>query len=110
MEAAFIFLLCFAIYFAPSFIGNHKRNAGAIWVLNIFLGWTLIGWVVALVWACTAETPVQYTNFYEGSNVPKKGTKADELEKLKTLHDRGVLTDDEFNVQKERVLKQSTNL
>ena len=41
------------IYFAPYFIAKdrNKSNAIAILVLNIFLGWTLIGWVVALVWA-----------------------------------------------------------
>jgi hypothetical protein len=42
-------------YFIPTavalFRGHH--NKGAIIVLNLFLGWTLIGWVVALVWACT---------------------------------------------------------
>lgn len=31
---------------------DHRQTA-AIVVLNLFLGWTLIGWVVALVWAST---------------------------------------------------------
>jgi heme/copper-type cytochrome/quinol oxidase subunit 4 len=31
---------------------NHK-NQLAIVMLNIFVGWTFIGWVVALVWSCT---------------------------------------------------------
>ncbi len=41
------------IYFIPAFIAhaNDKKNKNAITVLNIFLGWTLVGWVVALVWA-----------------------------------------------------------
>jgi len=25
--------------------------------LNLFLGWTLIGWIVALVWASTVDVP-----------------------------------------------------
>lgn len=54
-----LFLLAVAvgliIYFLPSFIGRKKRNATAITVLNILLGWTFIGWVVALVWACTKD-------------------------------------------------------
>ena len=29
-----------------------KANGGAVFVVNLFLGWTLIGWVVALVMAC----------------------------------------------------------
>jgi hypothetical protein len=26
--------------------------------LNFFLGWTMIGWVVALVWAVKADAPM----------------------------------------------------
>ena len=47
--------LLLALYFLPGFIacmrGHH--NAGAIVILNLFLGWTLIGWVIGLVWAAT---------------------------------------------------------
>lgn len=42
-------------YFIPTMVGYKKKNAGAIFVLNLFLGWTLIGWVVALVWATTKD-------------------------------------------------------
>jgi uncharacterized membrane protein YqaE (UPF0057 family) len=49
-----------AVYFIPSGValGNKSRNVGAIFILNIFLGWTLIGWVAALVWAMYVERPV----------------------------------------------------
>jgi hypothetical protein len=26
-------------------------------MLNLFLGWTFIGWIVALIWAITAPAP-----------------------------------------------------
>jgi len=47
------------VYFLPWLIawGRGKSNTVAIFVLNLLLGWTLVGWVVALVWASTAETP-----------------------------------------------------
>ncbi len=32
-----------------------KSNSIAVGILNLFLGWTLIGWVIALVMACTAH-------------------------------------------------------
>jgi hypothetical protein len=54
---AFFFLPIFGcgivLYFLPAIIafGRSKRDAGAIFVLNFFLGWTAIGWVIALVWA-----------------------------------------------------------
>lgn len=47
-----------ACYFFPTFVamGRWHRNRAAIAVLNIFLGWTGLGWVAALVWACTSDT------------------------------------------------------
>lgn len=45
------------IYFIPTMVANSRyhRNAGAIMMVNLLLGWTFIGWVIALVWAMTAD-------------------------------------------------------
>lgn len=46
-------------YLLPALVAssrNHHQKA-AIWILNIFLGWTLLGWVGALVWASTSVRP-----------------------------------------------------
>ena len=58
-SAGVTFLIAFAvIYFLPWAIailrGHHQTMA--IGVLNLFLGWTAIGWVVALVWSATSTT------------------------------------------------------
>jgi cation transport ATPase len=47
------------LYFVPSIVGRHKNNAVAIFVLNFFLGWTFLGWVLALVWACTKDSVIE---------------------------------------------------
>jgi hypothetical protein len=49
----------FIFYFLPSIIAlaRSKRNTLSIFLLNCFLGWTLVGWVVALVWAAKADDP-----------------------------------------------------
>ena len=61
MFHGFLFLaLCAALYFLPSILGAQKRNAIAIFVLNLFLGWTLVGWVVALVWALSETGPTVF--------------------------------------------------
>jgi hypothetical protein len=52
-------LLAFFVYFLPAIIGRHKANAVAIFALNLFLGWTLIGWILALVWACTEDSAME---------------------------------------------------
>jgi Superinfection immunity protein len=49
-------LLATLLYFLPTIIGHNRHNAGGIFLLNLLLGWTVIGWVVAMVWACSAET------------------------------------------------------
>jgi len=48
------------MYFVPALIAmaRGKRNFGAIVALNIFLGWTLVGWVMALVWSLMQDPPV----------------------------------------------------
>jgi uncharacterized membrane protein YqaE (UPF0057 family) len=48
-------LICALTYFIPTIVGRNKRHATAICVLNILLGWTVIGWIVAMVWAISAE-------------------------------------------------------
>lgn len=47
------------LYFLPSLIAWHRwhRNANAIVILNFLLGWTLVGWVAALIWAVYEEKP-----------------------------------------------------
>jgi hypothetical protein len=54
-------LLLFPFYFVPSVVSmlRGQKNWGSILVLNIFLGWTFIGWVVALVWACAAIDDIE---------------------------------------------------
>ena len=48
------------LYFLPSIIAlaRSKRDTLAIFLLNLFLGWSVIGWVVALVWAAKNDAPV----------------------------------------------------
>jgi hypothetical protein len=50
----------FVMYFLPSIIAfaRSKRDTMAILMLNFFLGWTMIGWVVALVWALKTDIPM----------------------------------------------------
>lgn len=53
---AFLKLVCIMLYFLPVFFAidrNHPQKAPII-VLNIFLGWTLIGWVICLAWSLSS--------------------------------------------------------
>lgn len=48
------------LYFLPAIVAfaRSKRDAGAILVLNFFLGWTAIGWIIAFVWALRHDSAV----------------------------------------------------
>lgn len=57
---SFLFLIPF-IYFLPTLVAASKKkpNTGAIFTLNLLLGWTFIGWVISLVWAMTTDKNIQ---------------------------------------------------
>lgn len=48
-----IILLFFMVYFLPSYIAHRsgKKNNIAIFVVNLFFGWTVIGWFTVLIWS-----------------------------------------------------------
>jgi hypothetical protein len=55
-----LFIIAAVVYFIPMLIAmqrNHPQR-GPIIIIDLFLGWTLLGWVVALAWACSAFTQV----------------------------------------------------
>jgi len=41
------------LYFLPTLIAlvKHNINILVIFLLNLFTGWTFIGWIVLLIWA-----------------------------------------------------------
>lgn len=43
------------LYFLPSIIAHNKRDFAAIFIVNLLFGWTVVGWIIALVWACAAD-------------------------------------------------------
>jgi len=48
-----LMVLLWVVYFIPSvvaFLRTHRSKV-AILTLNILLGWSGVGWIVALVWA-----------------------------------------------------------
>ena len=54
-----------AIHFLPTIIAalRDARSVVGIFLLNLFLGWTVIGWVVALIWAITNEPKWLYYGY-----------------------------------------------
>ena len=59
MGSAIVLFLAAVIYFIPLILAatESRPNTAAIGALNLLLGWTFIGWVIALVWAMTKGKP-----------------------------------------------------
>ncbi|MCW8831419.1 MAG: superinfection immunity protein [Gammaproteobacteria bacterium] len=51
-------ILLLLIYLVPAIIAASRdhQNSTAIFVLNIFAGWTALGWLIALVWSFTGKS------------------------------------------------------
>jgi hypothetical protein len=61
------FLLClFAMYWLPTIVAIVRRTPSALGVaaINFFLGWTIIGWIVALIFALAAPPAAQRVTVY----------------------------------------------
>lgn len=56
-EYGLLLIIGAALYFLPTIIvatrGAH--NGCGVFLTNFFLGWTLIGWIVALIWALSSS-------------------------------------------------------
>jgi hypothetical protein len=52
-----LLIVCGLLYFIPTFMAaiRSHRNGLAIFALNLLLGWTLVGWIGALVWSLTYQ-------------------------------------------------------
>ncbi len=57
MFSFIVLISVICIYFLPTITAFNKKhkNCSAIFVLNLFLGWTFIAWVLALVWSYTKQ-------------------------------------------------------
>jgi len=56
-------LLVLIFYFLPAIIACERRaqKSGMIFLINLALGWTVLGWIAAAIWAATdsvAENPI----------------------------------------------------
>jgi hypothetical protein len=65
-----LIIIGIGLYLLPWAIAKLRshHNSGAIFALNLLLGWTLLGWVGALVWACMNPNAAQPTVIYMAQN------------------------------------------
>jgi len=69
-----VILVAIAAYWVPTIVvpGRHAPNVGLVVVVNLLLGWTFIGWIVALVMALK-PLPQPYPPPYQPPYPPQYG-------------------------------------
>jgi hypothetical protein len=129
-----LLILGLPIYFLPAIIAGarHHSNTLSIFILNLFLGWTFLGWIGSLIWAFSSRSKSTATVMVNNSpqalsqeylaekpginqqiqpEVSQKQSttqqdKIDQLRQFKQLLDEGIITNEEFNKQKASILSQ----
>lgn len=97
-----------AAYFLPTIIAccrNHT-NTVSIMLINIFFGWTLIGWIAALIWSIQSVLQVDVQSSGASPASPPSD-KIASLEKLASLKERGFISDKEFEEEKRKLLDKN---
>jgi len=103
------------LYFLPTILAfsRKKNNKSIIFLVMFFLGWSVIGWIVSLVWAISPDnsqtiivnnTPTNSEEKLPFNRESAYDEKLNNLQKLKDLLDSGVLSKTEFEEQKSKVL------
>ena len=52
-----LMVLAVALYFMPTFIAGYRHHNSFVLIvlLNVLFGWTMLGWVLLLVWSCLGD-------------------------------------------------------
>ncbi len=61
-----------ALYMLPTILGSVRKviNIGSVFAINLLLGWTLIGWAVALAMALRTNPPYAYSQMWTSPPSP----------------------------------------
>lgn len=69
-----LFALAVVLYLFPTVLAFYRDCKATLWiaVVNVFLGWTILGWFVAIGWAASGkiETPSPAAATLPGQTIP----------------------------------------
>ncbi|WPB54957.1 superinfection immunity protein [Xylophilus sp. GOD-11R] len=109
------YLALIALYLLPIYEAAKRRHPRIIPIalIDILLGWTVVGWIVAMVWSVRAPEVVAageenenspYVIVQEPSRYPPNSA-AESLKELAKLRAEGAITEEEYVAAKGRVLQ-----
>ncbi|WP_185246244.1 superinfection immunity protein [Chryseobacterium bernardetii] len=94
------------IYFIPTILALFRAymlrfKFFSVLLINLFFGWTVYGWWLAFAKAFSSRSSIYLKNKSETIIAPDK---YDQLDKLNKLRSSGIINDEEFEVEKQKIL------
>lgn len=89
--------------FIPVIIAMQRKHNDTllIFLLVFFFGWTIIGWVGALIWSLSSVSVLQ-------NNKPQASQSlTDKLNELSSLLNKQLITQEEHDEQKKKILESN---
>ncbi|OCA71364.1 superinfection immunity protein [Chryseobacterium arthrosphaerae] len=104
-EFPFVKIILF-IYFIPTIIALFRVyilrfKFFSVLLINLFFGWTVYGWWLAFAKAFSSKNVIHIKNKPKNTVVLDK---YDQLNKLNKLRTSGIINDEEFEVEKQKIL------
>ena len=99
------------LYFVPAIIAASKDHPqpGNVFFVNLFLGWTVIGWCVSLFWAIEKGRPKEKAPLLAQAPVFTPELAAKELEDLIALRNNASISEDDYLTKRQQILARWTN-
>lgn len=100
-----VLMILYPIYMYPAILARRTEHvaATAIYVLNFLFGFTIIFWVVLLIWASSGNGN-QKTVVVQNAS-PQK-TAQDAFAEIQKLREAGMITDEEFEAKRQEILSR----
>lgn len=91
----YLFLWIF-VYFIPTFVSWGRPRFWQVLVINLFLWWSVVGWVIALVMAMNPDNKKQENKKSKQEVMSPEEENILKIKRLTELYDEWVLTDEEY--------------
>ena len=103
----FVSAVCLVAYFLPTlsaFYREHPSRWPIFWV-NLFLGFTLLGWIICMFWALSEiSRGIRRANVGTAMEHRFADEEDEKLLQLRTLLSDGVITENEYDVMRQTPL------
>ena len=57
-----------ALYFLPAIIASSHTNDYSVLLVNLFIGWTFIGWIIALIMSTSSKRKKELADLLKRQN------------------------------------------